>query len=250
MYRPSITFRCFDEWTGFAVVRSGVFGVIRRLGDWAIGRLGDSAIQRFSDSAIRQFASSQTCLQFLEMRRNVRNREFGDLNLECVEELTSKLAITGLHASAGFVYTGFIMGWKKIVIVFIALWLPLQGYGAVAMPFCDHGPSMPDSSAAVFAHSDAHDGSQGHVAKPAHDHANHDHATSHDSSRPDKSSQKHAGLGCNDCGPCQLACAPLIFSTAPHLSSAGSPVYDPLPIASLISFSPEQLQRPPVPAFV
>lgn len=135
--------------------------------------------------------------------------------------------------------------WKKLVIVFIALWLPLQGYGAVAMPFCDHGPSMPDSFATVSAHTDAHDGNQGHVAKPTHDHA-----TDHDSSRSDKSSQKHAGLGCNDCGPCQLACAPLIFSTAPHLSSTGSPVYDPLPIASLTSFSPEQLQRPPVPAFV
>ena len=140
--------------------------------------------------------------------------------------------------------------WKKVVFVFIALWLPLQGYGAVAMPFCDHGPSMPDSSAAVSAHANARDGNQGHVAKPTRDHATHDHATSQDSSKSDKSSQKHAGLGCNDCGPCQLACAPLIFSTAPHISSAGSPVYDPLPIASLASFSPEQLQRPPVPAFV
>ena len=144
----------------------------------------------------------------------------------------------------------FILGsimecWKKLVIFFIALWLPLQGYGAVAMPFCDHGPSMPDSSAAASAHAEAHDRIQGQVANP-----NHDHATDHDSFRSDKSSQKHAGLGCNDCGPCQLACAPLIFSTAPHSSSAGSPVYDPLPIASLISFSPEQLQRPPVPAFI
>ena len=135
--------------------------------------------------------------------------------------------------------------WKKLVIVFIALWLPLQGYGAVAMPFCAHGPSMPDSSASVSAHTDSDDREDvAHVTDGIHDHA-----VSQDSSSSDKSSHKHAGLGCNDCGPCQLACAPLIFSTVPHFASNGSPVYDPTPIASLTSVSPEQLQRPPLPAF-
>jgi hypothetical protein len=132
--------------------------------------------------------------------------------------------------------------WRSILSVLIALWLPLQGYGAVAMPFCEHGPSMPDSTAAVFAHAAAHDGDKGHVGMP-----NHDHAANHDA---DNFSGTHAGLGCNDCGACQLACAPLIFATVPHFACTGSPVYDPLPIASLTSISPEQLQRPPVPAFV
>ena len=135
--------------------------------------------------------------------------------------------------------------WKKLVTVFIALWLPLQGYGAVAMPFCDHGPSMPDPSAAVSVHPDAHEVDRAHVANPTHDHA-----ANHDSSSSDKSSHKQAGLGCSDCGPCQLACAPLIFSAVPHFASSGSPVYDPTPIASLTSISPEQIQRPPLPAFV
>lgn len=142
-------------------------------------------------------------------------------------------------------YLGSMSRWKKLVIVFIALWLPLQGYGAVAMPFCDHGPAMPDSFAAVSAQADAHEGDRGHSVNPAHDHA-----ANHDSTSLDKSSHEQAGLGCSDCGPCQLACAPLIFSGVPHITSTGSPVYDPTPVASLTSISPEQIQRPPLPAFV
>lgn len=135
--------------------------------------------------------------------------------------------------------------WKNLIIAFIALWLPLQGYGAVAMPFCVHGPAMPDSSAVVSAHVGAQDGHQGHPGVPHHEHeADHQSASSHNST------DKHANLGCNDCGVCQLACAPLIVSTVTHLATLGSPVYDPPPVASLISISPEQLQRPPLPAFV
>jgi len=134
--------------------------------------------------------------------------------------------------------------WKNWIIVFIALWLPLQGYGAVAMPFCEHGPAMPDSSAAVSVHVGAQNGHhQGHTGVP-HDEADHHSASS------DNSTDKHAGLGCNDCGACQLACAPLIVSTVTPFATTGSPVYDPLPVASLTSISPEQLQRPPLPAFV
>lgn len=127
----------------------------------------------------------------------------------------------------------------------IALWLPLQGYGAVAMPFCEHGPAMPDSSVAVSAHAGTQDGHHGHHGVP-----HRDHEGDPQSASSDNSTDKHADLGCNDCGACQLACAPLIVSTVTHFASTGSPVYVPLPIASLTSISPEQLQRPPLPAFV
>ena len=135
--------------------------------------------------------------------------------------------------------------WKNCIVAFIALWLPLQGYGAVAMPFCEHGPAMPDSSAAVSAHMGTHDGHQEHTGV-----APHEHEADAQSASSDSSTDKHAGLGCNDCGACQLACAPLIVSTLTYFATTGSPAYDPLPVASLISFSPEQLQRPPLPAFV
>jgi hypothetical protein len=135
--------------------------------------------------------------------------------------------------------------WKNLIIVFIALWMPLQGYGAVAMPFCEHGPAMPDSSIAVFAHGGAQDGHQGHTGVPHHEHEADPQSTS-----SDNSTDKHASLGCNDCGACQLACAPLIVATVTNFSTIGSPVYDPTPVATVISISPEQLQRPPLPAFV
>lgn len=130
--------------------------------------------------------------------------------------------------------------WKNWIIVFIALWLPFQGYGAVAMPFCEHGPAMPDSSVAVSAHVGVQHGHQGHTGI-AHD----EHEAYSQSADP-----THTGLGCNDCGACQLACAPLIVSTVTHFATTGSPVYDSPPVASLTSISPEQLQRPPLPAFV
>ena len=135
--------------------------------------------------------------------------------------------------------------WNNWIVVFIALWLPLQGYGAVAMPFCEHGPAMPDSSAAVSVHTDVQDGHQGHTGG-----SNHKHEADSQSASSDISTDGHAGLGCNDCGACQLACAPLIVSTVMHFATTGSPIYDPLPVASLTSISPEQLQRPPLPAFV
>ena len=132
--------------------------------------------------------------------------------------------------------------WKNLIVVFIALWLPLQGYGAVAMPFCKHGPAMPASFDAASVHADTKDGNEGHAGMPHHDHeADH---------QPTGSADGHIGLGCNDCGACQLACAPLIVSAVPHVATLGSPVYDPLPVKSLTSVSPKQLQRPPLTALI
>lgn len=126
------------------------------------------------------------------------------------------------------------------MVFFIALWLPLQGYGAVAMPFCKHGPAMPVSLAAAPSH--AEDGHGGHAGMPHHDHAA--------DRQPAGSTDAHTGLGCNDCGACQLACAPLIVSTVPHVAASERSVYDTLPVGSLTSVSPKQLQRPPLAALI
>jgi len=140
--------------------------------------------------------------------------------------------------------------WKNWIVVFIALWLPLQGYGAVAMPFCKHGPAMPDSSVAVPVQVDSQsaDLQHGHEGHAGMQH--HDSAAGSQTVHPDNSTDEHAGLGCNDCGACQLACAPLIVSRISNVVSLGSPVYDLLPVESLDSISPEQLQRPPLTALI
>ena len=164
------------------------------------------------------------------------------------EGIGNFIAISGfgcLEQPNTVAYTGIMNRWRSIVSVLIALWLPLQGYGAVAMPFCEHGPAMPDASAAVSAHVGAQDGHHGLTGV-----SHHENEGDSRSASSDNSTDRHAGLGCNDCGACQLACAPLIVSTVAHFATTGSPVYDPLPVASLTSISPEQLQRPPLPAFV
>jgi len=135
--------------------------------------------------------------------------------------------------------------WKNFIVVFIALWLPLQGYGAVAMPFCEHGPAMPVLIAAESHHVDTQDGHQAHENA-----AHHDSASDHVSTNLNHSADQQEGLGCNDCGACQLACTPLIVSTLPHVIAFGSAVYDALPVASLVSVSPIQLQRPPLSALI
>lgn len=159
------------------------------------------------------------------------------------QELPASRILLRLLVSLGYTYnlemTGF---WKNWIVVFIVLWLPLQAYGAVAMPFCKHGPAMPVSLAAVPAHADAQHGHEGHAGMPHHDHEA--------DRQPADSTDGQAGLGCNDCGACQLACAPLIFSALPHVAAAGSPDYDSPPVESLTSVSPKQLQRPPLAALI
>lgn len=156
-----------------------------------------------------------------------------------------------LPALAEINYTsGMASPWKNWVVVFISLWLPLQGYGAVAMPFCKHGPAMPDSSVAVPVQVDSQSGDFEHAHEGHAGMQHHDTAAGHQPADPGNSTGEEAGMGCNDCGACQLACAPSIVSRIANVVSLGSPVYDLLPVESLDSVSPEQLQRPPLTALI
>jgi hypothetical protein len=75
----------------------------------------------------------------------------------------------------------------------MALWLPFQAVVAVAMPFCQDAPNPAD------ARSDT---------TPLHQHhGHHDHARA--LGDPDDGDQPFP-LECNDCGPCHLACAPMV----------------------------------------
>ena len=138
--------------------------------------------------------------------------------------------------------------WRSILSVLIALWLPLQGYGAVAMPFCQHS----------MAAASAHPGNAGHSQ---HQHDGHSDMTRGDAQ--DSSSQsgdadspqtavvgEASGLACNNCGACHLACAPAILAiVSVPLLIAGSVLESALADSPHL-FYPEQPQRPPLPAFV
>lgn len=122
----------------------------------------------------------------------------------------------------------------------IALWLPLQGYAAVAMPFCSSNARAHAGKAVASAHQQ--DGHSGHMN---HDKVDHDAATGPDSGHGDADK-----LACNNCGPCHLACSPLIFAVTPSLGAPGNPVFQPVSAESLYFFFPEQPQRPPLSALL
>jgi hypothetical protein len=105
---------------------------------------------------------------------------------------------------------------KKFLFAFVVLALSLQGFAAVAMPFCQHQP----------AHHYVTGSSDGPTA--------HEHGQAQDD------------FNCDDCAPCQVCAAPAIPAVAlisfpeaaPSLITA-APVYFSL-------FVPEQPQPPPL----
>lgn len=136
-----------------------------------------------------------------------------------------------------FTYNQPVNRWQSILSVLIALWLPLQGYAAVAMPFCQHsmaGTSGAPTSADHTRHADGHAG------------MHHD-----DAGDPQSSAENEAGgLACNNCGTCNLACAPAIFALVTVSLLVADSVFESAFTDSPHIFYPEQPQRPPLSALV
>ncbi len=131
--------------------------------------------------------------------------------------------------------------WKSILALALILWLPLQGIASVAMPFCRHAERTDVSAAfgtdayADYAPGAHRDGSQHH------------HDASEDSHNAGHGSDHGSILSCNDCGTCQLACAPAVPSPlwqalAPPATSQRIAI-DP---SALLTFVPEQPNPPPL----
>lgn len=113
---------------------------------------------------------------------------------------------------------------KTFLFAFVVLALSLQGFAAVAMPFCQH-------QAGAIHHS---------MGQDSEEHA-------HPASAADNEGRSAAGsFACDDCAFCQLCAAPAIPAVAlislpeaaPSLITA-APVYFSL-------FVPEQPQPPPL----
>jgi ferredoxin len=133
--------------------------------------------------------------------------------------------------------------WKTVIVALISLWLPLQGYGAIAMPFCQqHGMAAAGTGLADTEHHDAHPGHMAHNDSPT-DAAGISHAKH-------ASSDATGGLACNNCGACHLACSPAISAIAPIAALIGDFDLESAPADSPHFFYPEQLQRPPLSALL
>ena len=135
--------------------------------------------------------------------------------------------------------------WKTVLVALISLWLPVQGYCAVAMPFCQ----QQGMAAAGAAHTEP---SQEH-------HVDHSGHMAHNDSPTDATGISHSehtssdatsGLACNNCGACHLACSPAIAAIAPVAVLIGDFVLESSPADSPHFFYPEQLQRPPLSALL
>jgi len=128
--------------------------------------------------------------------------------------------------------------WKSILALALILWLPLQGIASVAMPFCRHAERT-DVSADLGP--DAH---AAHHATGAHREGSpHHHAGSDGSHAADYGSK----LSCNDCGTCQLACAPAMAASLWRaLASPATSQRIAIDPSALLTFVPEQPNPPPL----
>lgn len=118
---------------------------------------------------------------------------------------------------------------RKVIILFLVFWLPLQGVAALAMPFCEH-------MAAGVAHEHAqvqHDGHDAH-------HGGGDGNAAHG----DDANQ----APCDQCGLCHIACAQAVPPGGGAVAASAQPMHIPFAETPYASPSPEPLFRPPLAA--
>jgi len=138
--------------------------------------------------------------------------------------------------------------WRSILSVLIALWLPLQGYAAVAMPFCQHSMAAASVHAGDADHSRHHHDGHSDMTRG---HAHGSTSQSSDAGSPQTAAMGEAsGLACNDCGACHLACAPAIVAIVSFPVLIAGTVLESALADSPQLFYPEQPQRPPLPALL
>jgi ferredoxin len=124
---------------------------------------------------------------------------------------------------------------RVFVIGLLMLWLPLQAIAAVSMPFCPHGGT-------------------GGVAQPAdHEHHDHKHPVPDSSHHESQDGDHHLATGalqqCNNCGACNLACAPAVPVCALLIAGAALTVQSYFSAAPPGIFIPDRPQPPPNSSF-
>jgi hypothetical protein len=131
---------------------------------------------------------------------------------------------------------------RTLLALLMILWLPVQGYAAIAMPFCEHAMhGAPVGHISVAAVQGVGDGN-------TRDHAHHSAVSSSEHASPAGNHHDSPAADCNDCGACHLACSPAVPPVRHDLAPAqrerfalASPAVPPL-------FVPEQPKRPPLAA--
>jgi len=119
---------------------------------------------------------------------------------------------------------------RLFVVGLLMLWLPLQAVAAVSMPFCMHGIA----AGAALAPSQEHH-HHGEAVPAAGRHGTHD--------------DQHSAAGdlqpCNNCGACNLACAPAVPAAGVVLNAPSAAIQPQFSRQFPELFVPEQPQPPP-----
>ncbi|MFN0318501.1 MAG: hypothetical protein ACKVQA_26040 [Burkholderiales bacterium] len=133
---------------------------------------------------------------------------------------------------------------RRLLMVFVVLWLPLQGVVAAVMPFCKHAmtegklPGTPrtQESDAVEQSRHTHHAPGNSMTHSAH--------TEH----PSEGSLL-VMLACDNCDACHLACATFVPAQHNTVSYALAHVYRPYFSSYYSLLAPEQLLHPPKQSF-
>jgi hypothetical protein len=132
---------------------------------------------------------------------------------------------------------------RRLIVLFLMLWLPLQGWGVSVMPYCRHGgilwmkamtatgpATLTLAQPAILAHADADDMPCCPHHKPAPCHG-------HD--------VVPASCGCDTCSLCHLAGSPAALTSPLIFSSIGGAADLPEYLPAAPEFTPSSFERPP-----
>ena len=106
---------------------------------------------------------------------------------------------------------------RRLVLILVMLWLPLQGMAAVVMPFCKQAHLDPSG-----------------------------HAVGHHDQQAEDQHQSPAPHACDDCDICHLACAPGVPCEAALTIALPATEHATSEPWGQPRFIPDQPQRPPL----
>lgn len=116
----------------------------------------------------------------------------------------------------------------RLLLAFMLVWLPLQGYAGEAMSFCLH--QHEDTATQMVAGE--HDGCHGQKTSSQHD-----------------ETMADSGAACDNCFSCHLIAQPALIMAPLELGADNNRLFQhPLKL-SFSPLFPEQLQRPPLAFF-
>lgn len=113
----------------------------------------------------------------------------------------------------------------RLLLAFMLIWLPLQGYAGGSMTFCSHQHEADTSHKDAVEHQGCHD----QIAYPHHE-----------------KTITQSSVSCDNCFSCHLIVQPALIVAPLALGLDSNRLFQPPLNLAFTLFFPEQLQRPPL----